>query len=300
MNRSTKETTIIKLRPNANNIEWVGSGDVSDVAVVDGREAFRFPKTVTGRELLQFEFALLQKLQGKLSVTIPNPIEIAQDGSYSICSFIPGKSLNSDAELWKLPAAKQQAIGKMIGTTIKELSVALNNDELSELLGKKAPAAGWDSWYAKAYKQAAETNNPYSRIYRDYYKRLIDLHPQGFDSGNCIVSDDFHAGNIILDENHNVAGLIDFTEVGFGNINRELRTVYRMGTQVFNSALEEIGDYLGKIDTEVVKKGAAIHEIAALIEREAQNPPSDFSRKRIAIARQYLKHWADEGEIPQI
>jgi len=66
------EDVINAVRPNHESIKWYNGGDNRDVIVVDGVEAFRFPKDETGVEVGRFEFEAVKLVQGKLHVAVPN------------------------------------------------------------------------------------------------------------------------------------------------------------------------------------------------------------------------------------
>jgi len=67
------EDIINAVRPHHESIKWFNGGDNRDVIVVDGTEAFRFPKDASGVEVGRFEFEALKLMQGRLHVRLYYP-----------------------------------------------------------------------------------------------------------------------------------------------------------------------------------------------------------------------------------
>ncbi len=113
------ETVISRLRPDYQTIKRYDGGDNRDVVVVDGEEAFRFAKDADGTEVNIYEFEALRLIQGRLSVAVPRPIELALDGSYNVLSFLQGKVL-SKHEVAVLSFENRRDMGLVIGGVINE------------------------------------------------------------------------------------------------------------------------------------------------------------------------------------
>lgn len=95
IHQQNPEDIIDAVRPDHQSIEWYEGGDNRDVIVVDGVEAFRFPKDDGGVEVGRFEFEAVSLMQNKLHVAVPKPIELAPDGSYNVLEFLQGTVLKS-------------------------------------------------------------------------------------------------------------------------------------------------------------------------------------------------------------
>ena len=97
LKNQTPENKINLLRPDHYSIKRLTGGDNREVFLVDDTEVFRFSKDGAGSEVNRYEFEALKLVQGKLSVGVPRPIELADDGSYNILSFLDGKVLSKQA-----------------------------------------------------------------------------------------------------------------------------------------------------------------------------------------------------------
>jgi len=72
------EEIINRVRPDYQSIKQYEGGDNRDVFVVDGVEAFRFPKNESGVEVGHYEFEALKLVYGKLSVEVPRKTTLLQ------------------------------------------------------------------------------------------------------------------------------------------------------------------------------------------------------------------------------
>lgn len=281
------EQIISKIRPGHHEVTWVEGGDNREVAVVDNYEVFRFPKEEEGKEVSRYEYEVLELLQGRLSIEIPKPIELASDGSYNILSFLPGKVLSKQA-VTELPFKKRQELGVAIGGVINELNQKVSRGELNKIRGSRPLTRNRDSYYAAIYEIALHQNDSYSTIYRDNYERLQKLRPKG--SGNdVIVFGDLSSPNLVLSDNDKLIGLIDWTELGLGDVHNELRPVFSViGQQAFESMMKGIESVLGPIDQDLVRLLAVVHESAVLVGGKQKGT---LTPERIKLAIASVEQW---------
>jgi aminoglycoside phosphotransferase (APT) family kinase protein len=289
LTRREPQQIIDDVRPEHGTIEWLYGGDNRHVAVVDG-EAFRFPKDDGGIEVGRYEYEALELLQGKLSIGIPRPIELAPDGSYNVLSFLPGKVLSKQA-VSELPFDKRHALGVAIGTVMNELNAKLSRDEIAKLSMTRPLARNSDDYYAATYETALIQDSRFAAVYRENYERLQLLRPQGSNS-NIVVFGDFSPPNLVLSDDNRLVGVIDWTDLGFGDIHNELRPVFSaIGQPAFEGIIQTVEANLGPIDRNLVRLGAVVHELAVLVGGKQKG---ELTPPRTKLATDLLDQWLDK------
>lgn len=262
--RQEPEDIINRVRPDHQSVEWFNGGDNRDVVVVDGREAFRFPKNEVGVEVINYEFEALKLLRGKLSVDIPEPIELAPDGAYNVLSFLPGKVLKKH-EVAALPFEKRRDMGVAIAGVINELNSVINREALQAIPTNRSFVRSRDDYYAAIYQAALQQDGDYAKTYCQTYEHLQTLRPNG-SASNIIVFGDFSSPNLILSDDDQLTGIVDWTELGFGDIHNELRPVFSViGQQAFETMVASLDNGLGPVDQELVRLLAITHELGVLV-----------------------------------
>jgi hypothetical protein len=185
VNRQSPEAIINAVRPDHHEIKWYDGGDNRDVVVVDGVEAFRFPKDESGIEAGRFEFAAVSLAYGKLHVAVPKPIELAPDDSYNAMEFLQGKVL-SKHEVAALPYDKRRNMGVALAGVLNDLNANITREEIAAIPSQRSIIRNRDDYYAQVYETAVHQENGYASIYRNQYERLQQLRPGG-SASNIIV-----------------------------------------------------------------------------------------------------------------
>ncbi len=248
--RQEPEDIISRVRPDHQAVEWFNGGDNRDVVVVDGREAFRFPKDEAGVEVGHYEFEVLKLLRGKLSVDIPEPIELAADGSYNVLSFLPGKVLKKH-EVAELPFEKRRDLGLAIAGVMNELNRVVNREDLQNISTSRLLVRSRDDYYAAIYQTALQQDGDYAKTYCQTYECLQKLRPNG-SASNIIVFGDFSSPNLVLSDDDQLTSIVDWTELGFGDIHNEVRPVFSViGQQAFEEMVAALDSSLGAVDHEL-------------------------------------------------
>ncbi len=281
------EDIINRVRPDHQTVQWFNGGDNRDVVVVDGREAFRFPKNDVGVEVIHYEFEVLKLLHGKLSVAIPEPIELAADGSYNVLSFLPGKVLKKH-EVAALPFEKRRDMGLAIAGVINELNSVISREALQAIPTNRSLVRSRDDYYAAIYKTALEQDSDYAKTYRQTYEHLQTLRPNGSTS-NIIVFGDFSSPNLVLSDDDQLSGIVDWTELGYGDIHNELRPVFSViGQQAFEEMVADLDNSLGPVDQEQVRLLAITHELGVLVSGKQKGV---LTPERTKLATDSLQNW---------
>ncbi|HEX3568512.1 MAG TPA: aminoglycoside phosphotransferase family protein [Candidatus Saccharimonadales bacterium] len=284
------EDVIDAVRPNHESIKWFNGGDNRDVIVVDGVEAFRFPKDESGVEVGRFEFEAVKLVQGKLHVAVPKPIELAPDGSYNVLEFLEGKVLSKQA-VTELPYDVRRDMGVAIAGVINDLNTNITPEEVTAIPSKRPFIRNRDDYYAGVYQAALEQEGVYADTYRKIYQRLLQMRPDG-SASNIIVFGDFSSPNLVLADDYHLTGLIDWTELGIGDIHNELRPVFSViGQEAFDEMVDAIAPKLGPVNKELVRTLAIIHELSVLISGKQKG---SLTQERTRLAVNSLNQWLDE------
>jgi aminoglycoside phosphotransferase (APT) family kinase protein len=291
LTRLQPEEIINRVRPDHQSIQKFEGGDNRDVFVVDGVEAFRFPKNESGVEVGRYEFEALKLVYGKLSTAVPRPIELAQDGSYNVQGFLEGNVLRKHS-VAELPFEKRRNLGIAIAGVINELNANVTKDDLASIPTERTLVRNRDDYYAGIYETAQQQDTHYAAAYRENYELLQQARPNG-SASNVIVFGDFSSPNLVLSDDNELKGVIDWTELGIGDIHNELRPVFSViGQQAFESMVATINPELGPINQDLVRLLAVVHELTILV---TGKQTGQLTPERTKLAVDSLDQWLHEG-----
>ena len=289
----TAEDIIHKLRPQAQDIKPIEEGMVNQVFVVDG-EVFRFPREAGGKQRLLYEAETIVRLAGKISLDIPELIEVAPDGSYIILSFVVGEVL-SDKEIMAFNPAQKKLLAKTIIQFLRELNATFSIEEVKQLVKVHVP---WQKPEDEFYQSILSRNpkSKYHKLYTSYYEKYVQRQKKVGRVQGIVVRRDFHSGNMIFNDRNELAGTIDFGDVNIGNIVTQLGQCYRLGSDIVEYMISELGDEFGVADIESIKLHAVAHEAWVLMRTEGKEPPRDGRNK---LAKKLLSQWLGQnwGEL---
>lgn len=284
------EDIINAVRPNHKSVEWFTGGGNRDVVVVDGVEAFRFPKDESGVEVGRFEFEAIKLVYGKLHVAVPKPIELALDGSYNVMEFLPGKVLGKH-EVTELPFDAKRDLGVAIAGVLNELNTNITPEEVMAIPNNRSYIWDRDAYYAGINETAVTQVGNYAEQYQKQYQRLRQMRPDGSEK-NVIVFGDFSSPNLVLSDDYRLKGLVDWTELGMGDIHNELRPVFSViGPEAFDELVDAIDPKLGPINKELVRTLAIVHELSILVSGTHRGA---LTQERTHLAVNSLNQWLDE------
>lgn len=285
------EEVINRIRPNHRSIQQFEGGDNRYVFVVDGVEAFRFPKNESGAEVGHYEFEALKLVYGKLSVEVPRPIELAPDGAYNVLGFLQGNVLRKH-DVVELPFEKRRNLGVAVAGIINELNTNITKDDLAGIPTKRSLIRNKDDYYAGIYETAKQQVTNYAAAYRKNYELLQQVRPGG-SASNVIVFGDFSSPNLVLSDDNELKGVIDWTELGLGDIHNELRPVFSViGQKAFEEMVTSINPELGPINQDLVRLLAVVHELTILV---TGKQTGQLTPERTKLAEGSLNQWLDEG-----
>jgi len=121
---------------------------------------------------------------------------------------------------------------------------------------------------------------------------LQQVRPNG-SASNVIVFGDFNSPNLVLSDDNELKGIIDWTELGIGDIHNELRPVFSViGQQAFEETVASINPELGPINQDLVRLLAVVHELTILV---TGKQTGQLTPERTKLAIDSLDQWLDEG-----
>lgn len=227
------------------------NGQFSDVLIINCKWVFRFPRYRDGAERMRYEIDLLQALQGRLPIPIPDPQVSAVDPlvpglAFCGCGYIPGKPLSA-ANMEGAEAGLRDSLAGQIAGFLRAMHSL-------PLVGLPAHLPGsfpedhyaavqvrdlrpeWEAMYAEVkeklfpamHLQARRKVSEHFEIYLDD-PRLQKFIP-------CLRHGDFGGDNILWEPSTGqVTGVIDFSFAAIGDPALDLASASTLGNAFFNS-----------------------------------------------------------------
>jgi hypothetical protein len=285
--RQEQLAVIREVRPEAQNIQALGAGDINSVVLVDN-EVFRFPIKSDGGQTLQYEAAILGRLAGKTTLQIPGVHAVADYGAYTVLSYVPGKMLTSE-EIMAFTDGEKRQLSQGIASFMGELNKALSVDETARLQSKYIPWLEDEHTYYETKLQWGEgtrLHDLYAQYYEAFKRQLSKVA-----TSELVLFGDFHYGNMLFNDAHDLTGIIDFGDCGPGTIYNELRQLYRLGEDIVHCTIEALNNRFGEVDMEAVRLNAIMHELAVLMRPESQAPTQS---QRADLAHRLLTQWVGQ------
>ncbi|QNO15054.1 aminoglycoside phosphotransferase family protein [Alkalicella caledoniensis] len=155
-----------------------------------------------------YQFDILKKMI-TLGVPVQEPVEIFSDSTfgYMVVSYIDG--LDAEESLKSMSEEGQYNIGIQAGRKLKLMHQLKASDQLDSWYNRKKHK---HAKYLETYKQLGIKLRNEQKIV-NFINGNIELM---MDRPNIFQHDDFHVGNIILD-NKKIAGVIDFDLMDWGD-----------------------------------------------------------------------------------
>lgn len=197
-------------------IELVGNGWDNTVFLVNSTWIFRFPRREEAVELLLTENKALPLFANKLNVVIPKP-EFFGEPSKDFCWPFSGyKHISGEAAyLMNLSRKERSELTKPLASFLKQLHHLTVDTQIRSIL-KSDPIDKLN--VKKIEKRLTE----YSLLVKDNslaaYKSTISKISSScrgleFERRECIVHGDLYSRHIILNENKQISGIIDWGDV---------------------------------------------------------------------------------------
>lgn len=180
-----------------------------DVAILEDKYIFRFPRSADSQEKLKMEIGLLKYLNKKISLAIPNYLYVAKDLSFAGYNLINGVSVSKERHS-KLSTKEKVFMAKQLAYFLNDLhSIPLGiarkcgvveENDLEEYENFKAEVVKY--LFPKLKKQEIEDVKNFLEILKEIYpiKKKVLAH------GDL-------ARNNFLMINGKVSGIIDFSDM---------------------------------------------------------------------------------------
>ena len=222
-------------------LDPLGSGYNCDAFLVNDQYVFKFPKSEKANESLKNEVLALDYLNNKLPLPIPQ-IEFSSESTenfpYNIIGYkqIRGRILT--AKMYQsFTENEKDSLAKNIAEFLRALHAVDIPEELKDLEDDfiEGLRIDYEDIHSLVYDtlsaQAKEfTNNYYQNaLNNDDYKAVR----------TALIHNDLSCNHIVIDDNNNAAGIIDFGDVAITDV--DLEFVY-----LFEDSEEEIGSDFGK------------------------------------------------------
>ncbi len=286
------------LRPAAQTIVPLDSGEMNDMILVDDTEVFRFPRNDESRQRLHYEARVLKRLDGSLVTPIPKLVYFDEKVPFSVLSYIAGE-IYDEEQVRHLPHEQKASFAVMLATFMRELNEHLDVAELDNWTKQlMSEPETWDAYYERISQ--LDSDNKYLEKYKTQYEKVKSLRSTVANVPTIAIHGDLHAGNMLIQDGA-LAGLIDFGDCETGTIYNELRPLCSLGADIVEMVVAELGDSLGKVSLELVREFAVMHELSVL----ARSTPEQLANSsRVQIARNMLHTWLgdnwDSQQAPQI
>jgi aminoglycoside phosphotransferase (APT) family kinase protein len=268
INREAVERVIRGHYPDAVQISYIDHGYDNLVAVVDERYVFRIPRDNGGAKRLQFEVALLRRLEGKVrAAIIPTITQANETPPYAITPYVAGNHL-TNAQIQALPVAQQTAIGQRLAQFMCQLNQAIAGDAVHVLRHQAGVDAVDESWPQYFERLFVTDPLPDARLkpfveqcYPDWLKQIAA------EQATYAIHDDLHVANLLFVD-ADLQGVLDFGDANQGSIEEEMRVLYPMSEHVLQAAIATYGELTGVgINPEHVRLWAITQELASFTDR---------------------------------
>jgi aminoglycoside 2''-phosphotransferase len=197
-------------------------GQFNDVLLVDGALVFRFPRSARAATILQAEAALLQALQRRLPLKIPDPTYIGVDRQSGQLAFmgyrlIPGVPLKREAVAAIQNASSLQRLAVQLADFLRDLH-SVPVDELKMTLPVHDGRDAWEHMYDRLQAEVFGCMRSEARVTVARRFESFLAEPSHFAYHPVLRHGDFGGSNILYDVTvREISGVIDFGFAGLGD-----------------------------------------------------------------------------------
>lgn len=214
-------------------------GQFNDILIINDDLIFRFPRYAEGIQTLITEIQILERLQGWLTLPIPNPIYTSTDTQnvgqvFMGYPMIPGQPLWYETFQAITETETLQSLADQLASFLKEL-----HGIPVEQFGPGLPVHGGPAEWASLYSDIRRHLFPFIRqeaqawVERHFesYLNNPELHTYPI----CLRHNDFGTGNILYDpQTKSISGIIDFGFAGLGDPALDIAAASGYGEDFFS------------------------------------------------------------------
>ena len=213
-----------------------GEGQFNDIIFINNDLIFRFPRYEESRDGLLREIEILQKLQGHLSLPIPEPIYVSS-GTSGVGDIFMGYKLLAGKPLFRgvLNAITNESVLESMASQLAEFLYGLHNLSPAAL-GLDLPIinalAESRQFYEEVYEHLlplmrAEARTAVTKHFEAYFgnARLHEYEP-------ALIHGDFGGSNLLFDRDR-ITGIIDFSFAGLDDPARDIAAISTYGEAFF-------------------------------------------------------------------
>jgi aminoglycoside 2''-phosphotransferase len=199
------------------------NGQFNDILVINDELIFRFPKYADSIETLLTEVHILKRIQGWVTLPIPNPIYTSPKDIRTVSKVFMGYPLIPGKPLWRETLAKitNDTIRQKLADQLAGFLKALHGVPIEQLNPGLPVHDGPDQW-GKLYNDIRDHLFPLMRPdaqtwVRNHFESYLN-NPRLHAYKICLRHDDFGTGNILYDDQtQEISGIIDFGSAGLGD-----------------------------------------------------------------------------------
>ncbi len=197
-------------------------GQFSDILIADGEIVFRFPKYADGVKGLASEVRILRRIQGRVTLPIPNPIYVSR-GTQGVGRAFMGYRLIPGEPLWRetLDAIGDEEVHRRLATQLAAFLRELHSIPVEDS-GAGLPVRDGREEYAGLYAEIRDRLFPFMRPdardgVRLHFEAYLD-NPRLHAYKPSLRHGDFGPSNILYDPRSGaISGVIDFGFAALGD-----------------------------------------------------------------------------------
>ncbi|MFC3771302.1 phosphotransferase family protein [Paenibacillus sp. GCM10012303] len=199
-----------------------GSGQNSDIVLVNSQMIFRFPKYAEGIRQLKREAAFLNRIAGRVPIEVPRPIYSSFASLEPGRAFIgyrklSGKPLEAEVLMSDLDERGWRQLAGQLGGFLKALH-GIETEEMNDGRSDDNLYSEWSELYDRIRTKLYRYMKPEARLWTDRHFTGYLGEKKNFEIRLAAVHGDFGTSNILYDsDKRRISGIIDFGSAGIGD-----------------------------------------------------------------------------------
>lgn len=213
---TTKTKLLQIIKQDFPNLTWksakhITTGYDNDIIALDNTTIFRFPKNAYSKKLLKNEIALLKILADYISTSVPAYTFFAKNYSYAAYPMIKGEELTVK-KYNSLSAKQKNELTKQIALFLTELhAIPFSQIKKCRVRERATPEQELRKLHKEAKKYLYSNFSSKERnAVEIFFSKLTDAFQQSYKK--TLLHGDFSGDNMVIDQNRQLAGVIDFTD----------------------------------------------------------------------------------------